>query len=229
MMRDERGTIHHSSFITQKGIVMKLEQNNVGWVIAAFIFGAVLAVGGMTLAKRTSPAPIVITPPAPTATPPPTATPGPVQVFVNGAVAMEGVYALPADGLVEDAIEAAGGFTEEANVAVVNLAQPLSNGAQIYVPLLAEDGNTPTAVLITNSAPGNGRDAQAPSTIVNINTADAAQLETLPGVGPSTAEKIITYRNENGPFAALEDIMNVPGIGQGKFDEFKELISLSDE
>ena len=210
---------------------MKLDQNNIGWVLAAFVLGSVLTIVGMTLMKQTQPAPIIISPPEPTATAVPTETPGPVQVFVNGAVMQEAVYTLPTGSLAQDAIEAAGGFADDANVAVVNLAQPMFNGAQVYVPFNAENNATPTAVIFTESAASNNLGKQAPPSadgLVNINSADAALLETLPGIGASTAEKIITFRDENGRFTTIEEIMDVPGIGQGKFDQLRELITVDD-
>lgn len=209
---------------------MKLNQSNLGWIIAAFVLGFVLAMAGMTLFKQTQPAPIIITPPEPTPTPLPTETPGPVQVYVNGAVVQEAVYTLPAGSLAQDAITAAGGFASDANVSVVNLAQPMFNGVQVYVPFKAENNATPTAVILTASESENGRDKQASlpaDGLVNINIADAAQLETLPGIGPSTAEKIIAFRDENGQFATIEEIMNVPGIGQGKFDQLQGFITVA--
>ena len=192
---------------------MKLDQNNIGWVVAAFVLGIVLTIVGMTLFKQTQPAPIVILPPEPTATAVPTETPGPVQVFVNGAVLQEAVYTLPTGSLAQDAIEAAGGFADDANVAVVNLAQPMFNGAQVYVPFNAENNATPTAVIFTESAASNNLGKQASLSadgLVNINSADAALLETLPGIGASTAEKIIAYRDENG----RDDGENLHGIVQ---------------
>ncbi|MFO7678821.1 MAG: helix-hairpin-helix domain-containing protein [Chloroflexota bacterium] len=209
---------------------MKFDQNNIGWAVALVVFGMVLGIGGLTLFKQTQPAPIVITPPQPTPTTTPTATPGPIQVYVNGAVAQEAIYSLPPGSRVQDAVQAAGGFTNEANAVVVNLVQPLFNGAQVYVPFVAEDASTPTAVLLTGSVPQNNQGAQAATmtgSLVNINTADSAQFETLPGIGPSTAEKIIAYRDENGPFAAIEAIMNVPGIGEGKFADIQDLITVA--
>jgi len=208
---------------------VKLDQSNIGWIIAAFVLGLVFAIAGMTLMKQTQPAPIIISPPKPTPTAVPTETPGPMQVFVNGAVVQEAVYTLPAGSLAQDAIEAAGGFADDANVTVVNLAQPMFNGAQVYVPFNVENNATPTAVILTESDTNSGLSKQAsPSTegVVNINNADATQLETLPGIGASTAEKIIPFRDENGRFVTIEEIMNVPGIGEGKFDQLRDLITV---
>ncbi len=208
---------------------MKLDQSNIGWVIAAFVLGSVLTIAGMTLLKQTQPAPIVILPPEPTVTAVPTETPGPIRVFVNGAVAHPAVYTFSSGDLAKDAIERAGGFHLEANDSVVNLAQPLIHGMQLYVPFTDEHNATPTPVLINAPAAENGRSQQINlqlGELININSADAAQLETLPGIGASTAEKIIAFRDENGRFATIEDIMNVPGIGQGKFDQLQALIKV---
>ena len=208
---------------------MKLDQNNVGLIIAAFLVGAGMMLVGLTLFKQTQPAPIIISPPEPTPTAVPTETPGPMQVFVNGAVVQEAIYTLPAGSLAQDAIEAAGGFADDANVTVVNLAQPMFNGAQVYVPFNVENNATPTAVILTESEAVNSTGKQTSLSaegMVNINSADATQLETLPGIGASTAEKIIAFRDENGRFATIEDIMNVPGIGEGKFDQLQELITV---
>ena len=206
---------------------MKLNQSNIGWIIAALVLGAVLTFAGMILFKQTQPAPIIISPPEPTPTALPTETPGPVQVYVNGAVIQEAVYTLPPGSLAQDAIEAAGGFAADANMSVVNLAQPMFNGVQVYVPFNAENSATPTAVIVTESEAKNGPQASfSANGVVNINSADVAQLETLPGIGPSTAEKIITFRDENGRFSTIEEIMNVPGIGQGKFDQLRDLITV---
>ncbi|NHZ71986.1 MAG: hypothetical protein GWP17_02745 [Aquificales bacterium] len=169
---------------------MKFDQGNMGWMIAVFILGIVLAMAGMVLFKQTQPAPIIISPPEPTPTAVPTETPGPIQVYVNGAVVQEAVYTLPTGSMAQDAIEAAGGFATDANVSVVNLAQPMFNGVQVYVPFNAENDATPTAVVVTESSVENslGKQASIPvDGLVNINTADTTQLETLPGIGASTA------------------------------------------
>lgn len=204
---------------------MKLDQNNIGWFIVVFILGIILTLISMTLFKQTKPAPIIILPPEPTATIAPTETPSPIQVYVNGAVVKEAIYTLPAGSLAQDAIEAAGGFAQDANVAIVNLAQPMFNGAQIYVPSQTENNATPTAVIMT-AINSNSESNTATEGMVNINSANVSQLETLPGIGSSTAEKIIDFRNENGRFTTIEEIMNVPGIGEGKFMQLRELITV---
>lgn len=209
---------------------MKLDQEKLAWVVIGIIIGIMIGAGGVALSNRTRPAPIVIVPPAPTPAPQPTATPAAIRVYVNGQVVIPAVYELAPGSLVQQAVTAAGGFTADANTAVVNLAQSLVDGAHIYVPALGESVAQPvTVVTVQNVTSGNGVTADTVTNadgLININTADQTDLETLPGVGPSTAQNIITYREEHGPFSKIEDIMEVPGIGEGKFNQMKELITV---
>lgn len=208
---------------------MKIDSKHLFGYAIAIILTMAGTMAALTLMNRTRPAPIKIVPPEPTATPAPTATPGPIKVFVNGAVNAENTYTLPPDSRVEAAIEAAGGFAPEANETVINLAQPLSDGMQVYVPTLAEEPGEPAVVVVPRSGSASGiLETAVEGSIVNINTADATLLETLPGVGPSTAQKIIEYRDANGPFTTIEDIMQVPGIGEGKFAEMQNFIIVND-
>ncbi|MCP4423126.1 MAG: hypothetical protein GY803_01405 [Chloroflexi bacterium] len=216
---------------------MKFDRNNiVGWVIA-FLLGSIVTAGGLTMTNRVRPAPIVIVPPEPTSLPEPTATPGPMQVYVNGAVAVPDVYELPPDSRVQQAIEAAGGFGVEANTTVVNLAQPLMDGAQIYVPSQNEEVAAPAVIMDSRTTSVNvsgetsilGETAMTNNDgLVNINAATLEELDTLPGIGPSTAQKILNYRDENGLFQAIEELMNVSGIGEAKFNNVKELITVGE-
>jgi competence protein ComEA len=192
---------------------------SVFWLLFAAIAGSVVTIVAMALARQTRPAPIVIQPPPPTATALPAATVAPIRVYVNGAVNAAGVYELPAGSILADAVALAGDLAPEAAAAFVNLALPLSDGMHIYIPSEEETpGDTPVVVSEPADLSGPGP--------VNINTATAVELETLPGVGPATAQKIIAYRDENGPFATIEDIMLVAGIGEVKFDGLKELITV---
>lgn len=209
---------------------MKLDQNKVVWGFILFLLGVATGVGGLTMTKRVRPAPIMIVPPAPTATLAPTDTPGPILVYVNGQVAVPAVYQLPPGSRVQQAVEAAGGFIEDANTAVVNLALPLTDGAQVYVP--AQDETVPMSVPIVSQpmigTSGSGTVDSGGAGLVNINTASLEELDTLPGIGPSTAQKILNYRDENGLFTAVEEIMNVSGIGEAKFNQIKDLIIVGD-
>lgn len=207
--------------------MMKFEQQNIFWLVIGLLIGATLAVVGMTLANRTRPAPIVIVPPVPTPQPAPTFTPGPIQVYVHGEVVMEAVYELPPGSLVTTAIDAAGGFTGEANTAVINLAQPLTSGAQIYVPSIQETIFAPTSD--AGELSGHSEMVLSEGAPLNINIVSKELLEQLPGIGPSTAQNIVDYRTENGPFVTIEAIMDVPGIGPGKFDDIETLITVEGE
>jgi competence protein ComEA len=201
-------------------------------ILIGVLIGICLGIGGATLARQTRPAPIVIIPPAPTSTPAPTPTPAPIQVFVNGAVAKPDIYELPPESNVKKAIAAAGGFTENANTVVVNLAQPLSHGYQVYVPTIAESTiQSPPIVskpegLTTQSYANSGTETNG---LVNINIATLDDLDTLPGIGPSIAQKIIDYRDANGSFPNAEAIMNVSGIGEAKYNQIKDLITTEGE
>jgi competence protein ComEA len=208
------------------------KDNLLSYLFVLFV-GIILGAGGITLTRRVQPAAIVIQPPEPTALLDPTATLGPLRVFVNGAVAEPAVYELARGGIVQQAIEQAGGFTAEANTAVVNLALPLQDGVQIYVPTVAETADQTPAVITSPTLPTAATEleiaaADAGGELVNINTATVADLETLPGIGPSTAEKIVEYRDSNGSFATIDEIMSVSGIGPAKFEKIEAYISVGD-
>lgn len=193
---------------------------NVAAVLAVVLFlGVALGALAVGVINRSRPAPIYITPPAPTPTLLPTATPGLLRVHVSGEVMRPDVVELPPGAIIQDAIEAAGGFTETADQDLVNLAQPLADGLRVHVPARGE----------TESAPvvrGNAIEIPAAGALVNINVASQQELEELPGIGPVTAEKIISFRQANGPFATIEEVTLVSGIGDGKFDQIRDLITV---
>ena len=152
-----------------------------------------------------------------------------IYVFVSGAVASPGVYALDPDARVVDALDAAGGFSEGAATDAVNLARVLADGEQVAIPTIeqVEQGSFASA--------GQGSEAQAapeaqgsalPSSLVSINSASESELEQLPGIGPATASKIVASRQQEGPFENLEDLMRVSGIGEKKFEAIKDSICL---
>lgn len=194
---------------------MSSENSSLSTVIVFLIVGVlIVGSGALLLASRPEPVEITINPPIPTATPEPTSTPEPILVYITGAVQQpETTIALPHDSRVMDAISAAGGFTDDANQSLVNLAGILRDGDQIHVPSLAID--TSTSQLPTPSG----------GSLVYINTANSEELQTLPGIGQAMAERIITYRDENGPFTQLEDLDNVSGIGQATLDNIKDLVA----
>jgi competence protein ComEA len=212
----------------------------IGWPLLVGILVIVLLLLGAgyglaALRQRAEPAPIEIIPPPATATPlpppapEPTATAGPLRVYVSGAVVNPAVYALPPGSIIDDAVRAAGGFAAGADPVAVNLAQPVADGMQIYVPALGEAVVTPPpisqppAAATTESVRMGGVTAGG---LIDINTATQTDLEMLPGIGPSTAANIIAHREANGPFATIEAIMDVPGIGEGKFEAIRELITV---
>ncbi len=172
------------------------------------------------------PAEIHFVPAEPTPTPLPTSTPEPVNVFINGEVAEPGIYQLPFDARVQELIALAGGFTTEAFADVVNLAQPLTDGMHVYVPAVGDE----QAVIPLVSTPPSTTKAEGESAggLIDINRANKSQLETLPGVGPSTAEKILIHREDNGPFASIEAIMDVSGIGPAKFEKMADFITVNE-
>jgi competence protein ComEA len=199
-----------------------LSQNTAGRTRAYVILCAVvsLIVGGVIGYFSPHPQPnastIVVSTPPPAPTSFPTSTPGPIRVHVSGAVRQPDVYELPAGCIVKDAVEAAGGPTDSADLDGINLAVELRDQQQVYVPRQGE------VVPMAPASAGGG----AASGPVNINTATAAELETLPGIGPKTAEAIVEYREANGPFETIEDIMDVPGIGEGTFEKIKDRITV---
>ena len=146
-----------------------------------------------------------------------------VTVHVAGAVADAGIYAIPEGSRVQDAVDAAGGFVEDAAPDAVNLARVLQDGEQVVIPTQEQvrGGVVPTTggAQATGAAEGAGIAA-----MVNINTAGADELDTLPGVGPATAQAIIEERESGGPFASIEDIQRVSGIGEKKFEKLKDSI-----
>ena len=200
---------------------MKLERSALFLGVIAFCMGGIVAFVAMTLSNRTRPAPIAILPPEPTPTVEPTATPGPLLVDVDGAVVVPAVYTLPPGSRVSDAVEMAGGFAEGADTAVVNLAQPLQDGMQVFVP---EEGMETAVVEPVTRSDSAAIDLGAGGEQINLNLATVEALDGLPGIGPSTAQKIIDYREQNGPFTAVEQLMEVSGIGEAKFEQVKPFI-----
>ncbi len=136
-----------------------------------------------------------------------------VQVHVDGAVASPGLYVLEGEDLrVNDAVAAAGGLTADADTSVVNLAEPISDGCKVHVPVA---GEAPATTQGTTAATSTSSPASV--ALVNINTAGVDDFCTLSGVGEATAKAIIEEREANGPFASKEDLMRVSGIGEKKY------------
>ncbi|MDN5688121.1 MAG: ComEA family DNA-binding protein [Brachybacterium sp.] len=158
-------------------------------------------------------------------------SPAELVVHVSGAVASPGVVRLPAGSRVDDALRAAGGPDEDAELSAVNLARPVDDGEQIYVPRPGEEppasarhpGGTGSAESAAGGASGSGAgdgagDSGAP---IDLNSADATELEALPGVGPAIAQRIVEHREKNGPFASVDALLEVSGIGPATLEEIR--------
>lgn len=137
-----------------------------------------------------------------------------LYVHVSGAVSVPGLYVLPAGARVVDAVAAAGGFADDADRDAVNLARTLDDGEQL--PVLREGEAPPVGA--SAAAPADGR--------VDLNTADAALLETLPRIGPALAERILAWRDDNGGFTSIEDLLAVPGIGDKMLESLRDLVTV---
>ncbi len=151
---------------------------------------------------------------------PPAPTAAPVFAHVEGAVAEPGLYRLAAGSRVVDAVAAAGGLTEQADRDALNLARPVKDGEQLHVPVLGE--NPPP---VSGSQPQHGGAASGPA-LVNLNTADIAELETLPRIGPAIAGQIVAWREANGSFTSVEDLLAVPGIGEKLLASLRDLVTV---
>ena len=153
-----------------------------------------------------------------------------VIIHVVGEVNSPGVVTLEEGARIIDAINAAGGKTEEADLSKINLAYVVEDGTQIYIPRINENLNqvelisteAGQSVVINNS----NINEEENNTKVNINTANKEKLETLPGIGETTAQRIIDYREQNGKFTKIEDLQNVSGIGEAKFNSLKDKITV---
>ena len=151
-----------------------------------------------------------------------------IAVHITGEVKKQGLIYLKEGSRVADAIEKAGGETENADLSQINLAYVLQDGQKLYVPnkkekisqyITEDSGNNDTEE--NNASNSNKEDAK-----VNINTANQSELDSLPGIGPSIAQKIIDYREENGNFKNIEELQNVKGIGDAKYEEIKDRVTV---
>jgi len=174
-------------------------------LVAARLFGGA---GGARAPVSTSVPPLTA-PVAPVA-----AAPAVLVVDVAGAVRRPGLYRLPHGARIADAIARAGGMSRRASPSSVNLAAPLADGEQVVVPALGPCG----------AAFASGVSAASPSSPVDLNSATVEQLDALPGIGPVTAQKIVDYRTEHGPFTSVDDLDAIPGIGPSRIDNLRGLV-----
>ena len=159
---------------------------------------------------------VVVTMPTPITVPDASVEGLTIKVYVSGQANLPGVYELPADSRADDALRAAGGPTSQADLDSVNLAKRLSDEEQIHIPGRGEVRSVGNMGSTVSSPPGK----------VLINTATAEELETLPNIGPSRAKAIIEYREKNGPFARVDDLTNVSGIGTGILESIRDLVEV---
>jgi competence protein ComEA len=194
-------------------------------MVAGPVAGVALAVLLWTVLDRNGAPPIVISDPRPDAT---------VVVAVAGAVGTPGVYSLPGDPRVADAIRVAGGALPDADLAGINPAQRLRDEARIVVPgrsPTASAGPIPSTVASGMEASptpaiGSTSVASGTSTPLDLNRASAAELERLPGLGPVLAQRIVDYRAANGPFMSVDELAEVSGISPRMVDELRTLVTV---
>src|SRR3990172_4614139 len=145
-----------------------------------------------------------------------------IFIQVAGSVRRPGVYEMAEGARVFQAVEKAGGFSEDADQQAVSLAAQVADGCRVYVP---RRGETPTTAItpMAGTTPAGGGATSHP---VSLNSASLADLDALPGIGPSTAQKIIDYRETTGPFTSIDQLSDVPGIGPSKLDDLRPLVGL---
>lgn len=155
---------------------------------------------------------------------------GKIVIHITGSVQKTGILILPEGARIADAIDAAGGNTESADLDEVNLAYVLQDGQKIYIPSKKDKAKLEGKAYITSGSGNNvivqavNEDKKGGNGKVNINTATQSELENLPGVGEAIANRIIEYRQQNGKFSKIEDLQNVKGIGDAKFNNMKEYV-----
>ncbi len=197
---------------------------NILYVLIGLMAGFVLAAILLVVTRLPGGQPVTLEP-APTQ--------APIVIQIIGEVVKPGVYTLPDGSRVQDAVDAAGGLLADADSNSVNLAARLEDGQQINIP--SQSGSMSerrsSTVPLATSAPFTVVSTLTPTAVssaslININTATLQQLDALPRIGPVTAQSIVTYRQQHGPFQHIEDIMNVPGIGPVTFDNIQNLITV---
>jgi competence protein ComEA len=228
---------------TRRADVAPTTQNRKPTIILTYLLGALttLAVvgGAQWLIRKPDPPAVVLhapptaaptETPAPTSTPLPTATPLPITVYVSGAVVQPGLYQLPSEARLGDALQAAGGVTADAASGLINQAETLWDGAHVRVPTLNEAASAPpaTAGLAGSTSPsadasrGAGANLVAGGVLINLNSATLEQLDSLPGIGPSKAQAILDSR----PYSTVDDLERVPGIGASTIAQLRELVTV---
>lgn len=178
---------------------------------------------GATTESSTIPGAASSTTTATSAGPPSSVAPDTIVVQAAGAVAAPGVYSLPGGARVHELISVAGGVTAEGDPAAISLAVVLVDGQRVYVPRV---GEVVPAAPAPAAGAGAGAGAVVPVGPIDLNRATAEQLDALPGVGPATAAAIVAHRDRNGPFASVEGLLDVRGIGPAKLDGLRDLVTV---
>ena len=186
-----------------------LGRNRGGLALGAL--GMILVALAAAFLQRPAPAPLVVQAPTPRPSPSPAVVP--IAVSVAGEVPRPGLYHLPPGSRIDDAVRAAGGPTEEADVHRLNLAARLADGQQIVVPRKIE-------------ALGAGAAPPVLPTLVNINVATVPELDRLPGVGPVIAQRIVAYREQHGPFTRIEQLREAKLVNAATFEKIKDLVTV---
>lgn len=195
----------------------------VALALAGGLFALLVLAGQRLAATGGAQAPDVVAPLEPVAeSPPARSARAALVVHVVGAVRRPGLFRLPEGARVADAVARAGGPTRKADLAGLNLAAPLVDGVQVLVPLRQGVGSGPPAE--GAGAPG-AASAAALGRKPSLATATAEELDALPGVGPVTAQRIIDYRTEHGPFRSVDDLDAVPGVGPTRVEQLRELVT----
>jgi len=188
-------------------------------LVAAGCLALLLFVGSKLLARPQTGA--ALAPPAAAPTETAAAAPAAVVVDVVGAVRRPGLYRLAQGARIADAVSRAGGATPKADLALINLAAPLADGEQVVVPRRGTAALGAPAGPAGSSSPG-GAPSAGP---VHLSTATLEQLDSLPGIGPVTAQKILDYRQKHGAFTSVDELDAVPGIGPARLDQLKDLVA----
>ncbi|MXZ54079.1 MAG: hypothetical protein F4Z34_12930 [Acidimicrobiaceae bacterium] len=202
-------------------------------VLGVFAVAAAAVGGWWALRAPSGPDPAEILPMAGSVEipiPAPLSVPDPARIVVDvvGAVARPGLHELPAASRIADAVEAAGGLTADADRMRLNLAEPLSDGSRLWVPAVGE-GAGPEVVPLTAGTSDAGRVGAGGGRAgarLNVNTAEAVALEELPGIGPALAGAIVEHRRRSGPFATVDELVEVSGIGPTKLEQIRPLATV---
>ncbi|MGI5836779.1 MAG: helix-hairpin-helix domain-containing protein [Chloroflexota bacterium] len=198
-----------------------LEQNRSNLAAVLVVLATVAGVALLQIPRRPA---LQLLPPTPPATPPS------IKVHVTGAVQSPGVYSIEVDARVEDAVKAAGGTTEAADLIALNLATPLRDGQQLVVPEKRTAASIPAAASPPGAYLPPGTASQPsptpPSAKLDLNSANQKQLEALPGIGPVTAQKILDYRQKNGRFVSVQELKDAKLVNSPTFEKVKELVDV---